>query len=555
MALLPPRAKRTAAKSAPAAVPVRRTPHPRNPHDNPYRMDDPAEPLAVHEKWSLKVFAQLFIYFGFCVMLMTTIPNQIWDVENRTFIYIMGVLGVWRYSWWFNHWMRAIIYERVTFPKIRARAQDFWDSGWRPKRIHVMMTTFREARSTAEAVVRSICSEVRDAGIPATIWIGSSEPEDERVLIEHFRTVGSDCDIELRIIRQNQPGKRIAIALLLRAMSREGLGSEDIVAFMDGDFVLDHGALNKCLPMFAADPELHALTTDEDVVVVGPQWLQSWLSMRFAQRRMAMMSHALSGRVLTLTGRFSVFRATHIVSHDFIRLQEADFLNHWLWGTFRFLSGDDKSTWYALLQHRVKMLYVPDSRGYTIEIIEGSAARRMIENLRRWSGNMLRNGQRAIALGPTKMPFFIWWCCVDQRIAVWTMLFSPMLALALTLKIGVSFLLAYLAYIGVTRGILSLVLFTYARRIDLNFIWTLYVNQVVNAAVKVYMLSRLSKQKWANRGNQKQGFSGNSALQLYREWMARYLTVFMVSALFLAVMSYSKALEMPNWRTVVAFLT
>ncbi|MEO1264750.1 MAG: glycosyltransferase, partial [Pseudomonadota bacterium] len=431
-------------------------------HHNPYRMDDPAERLGFWEKWSPSVFAQLFIYFGFCVMLMTTVPNQIWDVENRTFIYIMGVLGVWRYSWWFNHWMRALIYEHVAFPKIRARAQDFWDSGWRRKRVHVMMTTFREARSTAEAVVRSICSEVRDAGIPATIWIGSSEPEDERILIEHFKTVGSDCDVELRIIRQNQPGKRIAIALLLRAMSREGLGSEDIVAFMDGDFVLDHGALNKCLPMFAADPELHALTTDEDVVVVGPKWLQSWLSMRFAQRRMAMMSHALSARVLTLTGRFSVFRATHIVSHDFIRLQEADYLNHWLWGTFRFLSGDDKSTWYALLKHRVKMLYVPDSRGYTIEIIEGSAKKRMIENLRRWSGNMLRNGQRAIQLGPRKMPFFIWWCCVDQRLAVWTMLFSPMLALALTLKIGVGFLLAYLAYIGVTRGLLSMVLFTYA---------------------------------------------------------------------------------------------
>ena len=63
-----------------------------------------------------------------------------------------------------------------------------------------------------------------------------------------------------------------------------------------------------------------------------------------------MQSHALSERVLTLTGRFSVFRATHIVGHEFIRLQEADYLDHWLWGKFRFLSGDHKSSWYALLQ-------------------------------------------------------------------------------------------------------------------------------------------------------------------------------------------------------------
>ena len=233
----------------------------------------------------------------------------------------MGVLGIWRYGWWLNHWIRAIIYERIAYPRIRARADAIWDSGWRPDRVHVLMTTFREERMTAEAVARSICAEVRDIGRPATVWLGSSELEDEQTLINHFRLVGADLDIELRIIRQNQPGKRIAIALLLRAMSREGLGKNDIVAFMDGDFVLDKGCLSLCLSMFAADPELHAVTTDEDVVVVGPKWMQSWLSMRFAQRRLAMQSHALSNRVLTLTGRFSVFRATHIVSNEFIRLQ------------------------------------------------------------------------------------------------------------------------------------------------------------------------------------------------------------------------------------------
>ena len=152
------------------------------------------------------------------------------------------------------------------------------------------------------------------------------------------------------------------------------------------------------------------------------------------------------------------------------------------------------------------MLYVPDARGYTIEIIEGSAKKRMVENLRRWSGNMLRNGQRAIALGPTRMPFFIWWCCVDQRLAMWTMLFSPMLAIAGAIKLGTPFLISYFVYIAITRGLLAMILFTYAHRVDLNFIWALYVNQLVNAVVKVYMLWRLAKQKWANRGNQKAGF-------------------------------------------------
>ena len=164
------------------------------------------------------------------------------------------------------------------------------------------------------------------------------------------------------------------------------------------------------MPLFHLYSDLQAVTTDEEVICIGPAWIRSWLTMRFAQRRLAMQSHALAGRVLTLTGRMSVFRARHIIRYDFIRLLEADHLSHWLWGDFRFLSGDDKSTWYYMLKNGARTLYVPDAHGYTVEVIEGSGLERMVQNFRRWSGNMLRNGSRAIALGPRRMPFFIWWC-------------------------------------------------------------------------------------------------------------------------------------------------
>ena len=516
------------------------------------RLNDPTARLSFWEKWSPAVQLKIWLYFGGCFVALSLLPNTIWDPDARELVYVIGLLGIWRYTWWFNHFIRAKIYQKIAYPRIRARADALWESGWRPSRIHFQMTTFREERDTAEAVIRGICNEVRAAGVPATIWLGSSEREDEDAIARHLMLVGDDLDIELRIIRQNQPGKRVAIALILRAMSRAGLGANDIVAFMDGDFVLGEGALTKCLPMFAADRDLHAVTTNEDVIVKGAWWMQSWLSMRFAQRRMAMQSHALSNRVLTLTGRFSVFRATHIVSHEFIRLQEADYLNHWLWGAFRFLSGDDKSSWYCLLKHDVKMLYVPDANGYTIEIIEGSAKKRMIENLRRWSGNMLRNGARGIALGPRRMPFFIWWCLVDQRLAMWTMLFSPLLAAAGAMKLGAAFFISYVIYIAITRMLLSMVLFSYSRTVDINYVWILYTNQLVNAAVKVYMIWRLSKQKWANRGNQTSAQSGSQLVVRLRNGMAVYLTVLSVAALFLSVMIYTRLVELPSWGFVVS---
>lgn len=510
------------------------------------RLEDPSVTLSYWEKWSPEVQFKILLYFAVCFIALASLPNTIWSPDARAFVFVIGILGIWRYLWWANHWLRALIFANVTYPKMRDRASALWTSGWRPRHIHIQMTTFREHREISEAVIRGLVSEIRDAGVPATIWLGSSELDDERKIANHLKLIGDDCDITLRIIRQNQPGKRVAIALILRAMSRAGLGKDDIVIFMDGDFVLHPGAMRKCFPLFAMDPELHALTTDEHVMVKGPRWMQTWLDMRFAQRRMAMQSHALSNRVLTLTGRFSVFRATHITSHEFIRLQEADFLTHWLWGTFRFLSGDDKSTWYCLLRHGVKMTYVPDAGGTTIEVVEGSGYKRMVENLRRWSGNMLRNGQRAIQLGPTRMPFFIWWCCVDQRLAMWTMLFSPFLAIAGFLKVGTPFLIAYIIFVAVTRMLLSLVLFTYARRIDLGFIWTLYANQLLNAGVKVFMMWRLAKQKWTNRGNQKQGFSGPGWVAQYRETMAAYLTWLSFASLFLVVTIYTKLLQVPD---------
>ena len=517
------------------------------------RIDTPDRPLSAREKWSPAVQVKLLLYFAVCFIGLQLLPNSIWDPEAREIVYVIGILGIWRYGWWFNHWMRAIIYERITYPRKRALAAELWESGWRPRHIHVQMTTFREHREISEAVIRSLVREFREAGVPATIWLGSSEREDEDKIARHLQLVGSDLDITLRVIRQNQPGKRIAIALILRAMSRAGLSKDDLVIFMDGDFVFHPGLVRKCTPLFALDPELHAMTTDEHVIVRGPGWMQSWLNMRFAQRRMAMCSHALSDRVLTLTGRCSLFRAEHIMSHEFIRLQEADYLNHWLWGTFRFLSGDDKSTWYTLLKRGVKMTYVPDASGTTIEVVEGSGTKRMVENLRRWSGNMLRNGFRAIMLGPRAMPLFIWWCCVDQRIAMWTMLFSPMLAVAGALKLGSSYIVAYFIYIAITRALLSMVLFTYAQRVDLNYIWCLYANQLLNAAVKIYMMWRLAKQKWSNRGNQKQGFSDDGLIEAFRGGMAIYLTVLSASGLLLAVMTYTELLTVPSLGFVLAF--
>ncbi len=471
-------------------------------------------------------------------------PNRFFDAQVLHLSIALGILGIWRFGWWFNHARRSEFYANGLWPGKRARAEAIWAAGWRPRRLHIQMTTYKEEPAITRLVLGSIIAQIRAERIPTSLWIGCGAPEDELVIREFIETHAADISGDLadvRLLRQNQPGKRMAIGMILRGMSRHGVEEDDLVIFMDGDAVYGPDVLRKTLSMFAADPKLQALTTDEEVICYGPEWIAAWLRMRFAQRRLAMQSHAVSNRVLTLTGRFSVFRAKHIIDEKFVRTIEADHLDHWLWGRFRFLSGDDKSTWYHLLSRGARMTYVPDTTVFTIEVIKGSGLQRMVENFRRWSGNMLRNGSRAMALGPNAMPFFIWWCLIDQRIAIWTMMVSPVIAIMGTILVPI-YIVNALIWVVATRLILSAFLWRYAREPEMSWSVILYFNQVVNAVVKIYMIFHLAKQKWFNRGNQS---AGNAGGLRFKEAIAMFQMVTAVSLFVTTIAIYAGVLPRP----------
>lgn len=505
------------------------------------------------QKWNLRVLAGLAVYVSICLILLVELPNTLWDPRGRHLTVVIGGLGLWRFGWWTTHVMRAWIYAFFHYPALRRRADAIWDSGIRPRYVHFMMTTFREKPEITHAVIDSMVRELRATGLPGTIWLGSGDESDEIVIADFLAVHATDVSLRVEIARQAKPGKRYGIGAALRAMARGcdngQVHRDDVVVFLDGDSIIGDGMLAKCASLFVADPELEALTTDEEVICYGPRWIQLWLTMRFAQRRIAMQSHALAGKVLTLTGRLSLYRVNHVIRPAFYELVEEDHLEHWLWGRFRFLSGDDKTTWYYMLRAGAKMMYVPDTIAYTVEHIEGSGYERMVQNLRRWSGNMLRNGARAIALGPCRTGFFIWWCIVDQRIAMWTMLVSPILGVFAALLISPAFIVTYIVWIAITRLWQAMVLYGYSREVDLSVPLLLYVNQFVNAAVKVYCLFRLSKQRWTNRGDQSAGFGGGFADRM-RNVVASYLTVVAMGLLALVIVSYSGIVRLPSSYTI-----
>jgi glycosyltransferase Alg8 len=465
---------------------------------------------------------ELLLLMAAIVVVVVKLPNRIWDVADTALVLSLGPLAAWRYGWWFTHFVRANIYGRLVFPKLRRQADALWAGGWKPAFVHFMVTTFKERPEITEAVLQSIFNECRATGVPARIFFATGDVSDERV-IERFCSLASGPEVEVIMVRQNQPGKRIAMGLALRAMSRYGVGPDDLAVFMDGDSILGERMLERCAPLFRLNAKLGAVTTDESAVVNGPGWMQSWHEMRFAQRRLAMQSHSLSRKVLTLTGRLSIFRAPIVVEEKFIRTVEDDHLDHWLWGRFRFLSGDDKSTWFSLIESGYQMLYVPDASVLTIENIGERPYQRVQQNLMRWSGNTLRNGSRALSLGPARCGLFIWWCVFDQRISIWTSLCGPVMALALSFATNFEALLAYLVWVLLTRTVISIVLYFYAGRIYPSFPFMLFANQIAASAIKVYLLFRVSKQRWLNRGDQRTKAAGGRLVGLQRA-MAAFLT-------------------------------
>ena len=497
-------------------------------------------------KWSFGQIAFLTTILVFLIYLLVHTQNRFFQPDVQKVTFILGTLGIWRFGWWFTHAVRAEIYKRAKWPGMRKRADEVWKSGWRPRRLHIQMTTYYEEAAITKRVIGSILGQIRRERIPTTLYIGTGSAYDEMIIrsfVEvHSQDIPDDL-AELVFIRQNQPGKRMAIGLIVRAINRNGVHPDDVVIFMDGDALYGHDVLEKTLSMFGADPDLQALTTDEEVICYGPKWIANWLDMRFAQRRLAMQSHAMSDKVLTLTGRMSVFRAQHMLSERFIRTIEADHLDHWLWGRFRFLSGDDKSTWYHMLTRSAKMTYVPDATVFTIEVIKENGLERMVQNFRRWSGNMLRNGSRAIKLGPRKVKPFIWWCVVDQRIAMWTMMVSPTLAV-MAAFVDPLYLWSCLIWVIFSRFVLCLFLFRYSRTVDLSWPFILYLNQVINAGVKIFMIFHLSKQKWSNRGNQSSG-DGAGMLAKAQNWTAKAQLLTAVAAFLTLLAIYIGLLETP----------
>ena len=449
------------------------------------------------------------IYLSVLALLVLSIPpGSLGHVSDG--LIVVGVIGAWRYGWALVNYLRAVFYLRVAYPRLKARAMAEHAADAIQGHAYFLVTSYKIETETTQRVYRALFRAAAAAPGGATVVASVVDSSDQRLIRRIHALMDVPMDrVELVIDQIPGTGKRDALARSLRLIGRQAPSRRDILLLVDGDSCVPEDIVAASAPFFS-DPRVGALTTDE-AAEIKPGIFADWFALRFTQRQMMMSSMGLSGRVLTLTGRMSVFRADLATQPEFIRLVQHDHIDHWRLGRVDFLTGDDKSTWFWLLQRGYRMLYLPNVTSVSLETqpkpgFMDSAITLMI----RWFGNMLRTNGRALSLGPRQIGYFTWWSVLDQKLGIWTTLAGPISVALMALFVEPLVLPAYLAWVMATRYIFCWMLATVrGQGFPITYPALLYFGQIVGAAVKSYVLFRLDRQRWTRQSS---GPAGQLAL-------------------------------------------
>jgi glycosyltransferase Alg8 len=517
----------------------------------------PAEVEFSAERVTLRRGATWRYQVGMLVVLLLTIglcacyvgDFIAWFTHRIGLILLFAGLGCWRWGWFALQSARAILYRYWMFPRLRREADEAVATRGPVPEVTILAVTYKEHSWITQAVFESVFRElasVRKRTRMTRVVVATGCDADDVAI----NRIYAECNAaELQVDPTFQPaelvllrgdnGKRGAIAGALREITGRNPHPDGVVIFMDGDAIMQPGLLKKVLPMFRLTPNVDAVTTNEDGWVRGQRWFAEWISLRFGLRHRTMCSIALSGKLLCLTGRLSVFRAEVATDPTFLEQIERDSIHHWLWEQFDMLSGDDKSTWYWLAARGRRMLYVPDAMSTTLEVISGSAVERAVANVRRWSGNSLRHSWRAFILGPRQLGWFCWYSLLDQRAAIWTVLVGPLFAILAVLTGKFEIAVGFVLWMLVSRLAHASISWKHGRRFSAYYLPLQILSDWTIALTKVWVLFHPAKQRWMNRGARSLDSTQNSAGYRVRTALAHYLYGFSCATAIILIGIYS----------------
>ena len=109
-------------------------------------MPEAGAPRATYAAGGMATFV-MFAYACTLALAMLHLPPHRLDGPTSIFLVSIGLLALWRYSWWGLHVIRAIRYRKTVFPGLR-QAADAIAPSVRPEHVYVLITSYRVAPET-----------------------------------------------------------------------------------------------------------------------------------------------------------------------------------------------------------------------------------------------------------------------------------------------------------------------------------------------------------------------------------------------------------------------
>ena len=462
-------------------------------------------------------------YLLVAAALFLAVPEKSYSAAASVFI-VIGIIGMWRYAWAAINFVRALLYLYIVYPKMRRNADKNYAKAGYTARAFFLTTTYKIETAVTLRVYRELFAAARSYPSGAIIVASVVDMADQRFIQNIYDvSAAKNANVSLEFVRIPGTGKRDALACGIAAITKWQPSNQDVVIFVDGDSCVPLDIIDRVVPFFAGDPRVGALTTDELCETKGSPLFQDWYALRFSQRQMVMCSLGLSRRVLTLTGRMSVFRGDVVADPTFLEQVQKDEIEHWRLGNVKFLTGDDKSTWFWLLKNKYHMLYLPDVASLSME---GQPKDGFIESAQtlmvRWFGNTMRNNARSLALSPAKIGYFTWWSILDQRLSMWTTLTGPISVLLGTLFVDPFIIVVYASWIMFSRYVYCLLLTIFRESFPISYPFIAYFNQIYGSVMKTWVFFRLDRQKWTRQAISVSG-GGSDRTILVRQASSIYM--------------------------------
>ncbi|MEA3522841.1 MAG: glycosyltransferase, partial [Campylobacterota bacterium] len=447
------------------------------------------------------------------------------------------------------NYIRAGIYALHIYPKYRQRISNLSFEKRYPQHLYFIIPSYKEDAWVSTEVFQSLFEDINTLTCKATLIVSTGSDYDDSIIRNIYDSHLNKDNISLIFQRQDS-GKRIAMGHALRVVAREANQKDEqsITVFMDGDTYLPLGTLEKSLPFLMIEKRVGAVTTNEVAYINSEsQWYKDWFNLKFAQRHVLFQSQSLSKRVLTLTGRFSIFRTSAVITEDFISMIEHDIIIDPSYGKFRFLMGDDKSSWYNLMKNGWEMLYLPDVLVYSLESRDESFLEVSQSLPYRWYGNTLRNNTRARAL--KNQPLFIRYLFWDQLTLMWTSIVGITATLFFAIFVNFIYLPLYISWIFLVRILQMSVFVFFGHRISMRTLPLMLYSQWIGSYVKIKAFFHLSDQKYSKPSGELQTADKDVDAIKYplSHYFSPYRMYFYITLFFFLMLTlYTHILSLPK---------